>query len=111
MQDKEFIDELKTQLDNVQLSLYAEHNSYEEMLKALAELLNQLITTNFSRLISILYRLDISEKKLQEALRKAGSTTAGEIIAKMIVERQLQKLEARQKYRANNDNIANEDRW
>ncbi|HEX8459813.1 MAG TPA: hypothetical protein VF623_00220 [Segetibacter sp.] len=111
MPDEEFINELKDQLKNVQLNLFVEHSSFDELFKALTVRLNTLITSDFSRLISILYRLDISEKKLQAALRQPASKTAGEIIAGMIVERQAQKIEARKRFKSNNDNISNEERW
>ena len=85
-------------------------SSREEMLSKLSANINLLINTNFDRLISLLYRLDISELRLKKELEEKPGNDAGDIIAGMIVERELQKLQSRQSFRRDN-NIAEEDRW
>ena len=85
-------------------------SSREEMLSKLSANINLLINTNFDRLISLLYRLDISEQRLKKELEENPGNDAGDIIAGMIVERELQKLQSRKSFRRDN-NIAEEDRW
>ena len=85
-------------------------SKYEELHSALANYLNQLITSDFSRLISLLYRLDISENKLKELLAHQEQASAGDIIAAMIIERQLQKIESKRRFRSN-DKIDEAEKW
>lgn len=71
-----------------------------EMLEGvLAERINTMITADFNRLISLLYRVDVSETKLKQLLRENAGTDAGLLIARLILERQWQKIETRKKYR------------
>jgi hypothetical protein len=70
-----------------------------EMLeRVLAERINTLITADFNRLISLLYRIDVSETKLKQLLRENAGTDAGLLIARLILERQWQKIETRRKF-------------
>jgi hypothetical protein len=70
-----------------------------EMLeRVLAERINTLITADFNRLISLLYRIDDSETKLKQLLRENAGTDAGLLIARLILERQWQKIETRRKF-------------
>lgn len=60
---------------------------------------NELIDKDFNKLVNLLYRIDISEKKLKIALQNQDKTiSSGKTIAKLIIERQLQKLEFRKKF-------------
>jgi hypothetical protein len=109
MRDKELIRQLQEQLQKVDLIL-AHQESYEQLRSALSMIINTLITTDFSRMVSILYRLDIPENKLRIAMSKAGEQTAGEVIAEMIIQREIQKIEARKLYKSG-DNISEDERW
>lgn len=67
---------------------------------ALSHYLNELINTDFNKLVSILYRMDVSESKVRQELANASSdTSAGEIIARLLIEREQQKIEWRRKYK------------
>jgi hypothetical protein len=61
----------------------------------LKHLIDELIENDFSRLVQVLYRIDISETKLKDLLRKNTETDASIMIADLIIERQIQKIEAR----------------
>lgn len=63
------VNEIVGELKKVQLELFLKINSYEQLQKVLSERLNFLISNNFSRLISILYCLDISEKKAERLFK------------------------------------------
>ena len=77
----------------------------------LASYINELINHDFEKLVSILYRLDVSEKKLKETLA-SSSTNAGELIAAMIIERQLQKIKTRKEFQQQNkEDIPDEEKW
>ncbi len=72
--------------------------------------INYLIQNNFKKLVSILYKIDIAENKLKQLLHENGEKTAGEIIARLIIERQMQKIDTRKNF-INKDNIAGEEKW
>jgi hypothetical protein len=65
----------------------------------LAEKINTLINDDFDRLIQLLYRIDVSEEKLKKLLRENAGSDAGLLIARLILERQWQKIETRRQYR------------
>jgi len=76
----------------------------------LGSYINDLINHDFEKLIRILYMLDVSEKKLKEALA-SSSAGAGVVIAEMIIERQMQKIKTRSQYRDKKDNISDDEKW
>ena len=47
-------------------------------------------------LVQILYRIDVSEKKIKTLLKENQGSDAGKIIASLIIERQMQKIKSRQ---------------
>lgn len=63
-----------------------------ELFLSLAAYVNELIMTNFERLVQLLYRIDVSEEKLKKLLRQNPESDAGIIIADLIIERQKQKI-------------------
>jgi hypothetical protein len=82
-------------------------------IKKLAEYINGLINYDFNKLIAILYRLDVNEKKLRQllALQQGSADNAGALIAKLIVERQLEKIKLRKKFKQTDSAISEEDKW
>ncbi len=85
--------------------------SAEAFRQKLAEYINVLINHDFNKLILILYRLDVSEKKLKQLLATSPGYNAGNLIATMIIERQLEKIKSRSQYRQSDDAIPEEERW
>ena len=76
-----------------------ENYSNQDLESKLAIYINELIDKDFNKLVNLLYRIDISEKKLKIALQNEDKTiSSGKTIAKLIIERQLQKLEFRKKF-------------
>ncbi|HET6253851.1 MAG TPA: hypothetical protein VFE32_07245 [Puia sp.] len=66
----------------------------------LAKKIDAMIIDDFNRLISLLYRIDVNESKLKQLLKENPGTNAGLLIARLILERQWQKIETRRKYRS-----------
>ncbi len=93
---------------NLEIEL-PERKSYAELKNTLAEHINFLINTDFNKLLKILYRVDVHEKILKTNLQKQ-ETDAGIIIAEMIIERQLQKIKTRKKFKSNDD-IPGDEKW
>lgn len=70
------------------------------LFEALANHIEDLINHDFNKLISILYRIDVSQEKLKEALsNRKQDQSQGEIIADLIIKRQLQKLKFREEFK------------
>lgn len=87
-----------------------ENISYEKLREAVARQINPLITNDFNKLLSLLYRIDINENKLKNMLAKNPSTEASLLIADLIIERQLQKIESRKMFNQRED-MENEEKW
>lgn len=85
-------------------------NNKQQLIDVLAEGVNHLIQTDFTRLINILYRIDISEKTLRETLENQTGKDAGVLIAELIIERQLLKQKMRSRFKSQ-ENIPDDDKW
>ena len=85
--------------------------SFTSFRMALSAHLNYLIMNDFSMLLAILYRIDIDEKKLKTCLRQHRDEDAGYLIADMLIERQLQKILTRARFRAQQSDIPDSDKW
>ena len=84
--------------------------SEEVLLQRLSEFINELIQNNFHRLMLILYKVDISENKLKKSLQANVGQDAASIIAKLIVEREIEKMNSRNSFNGGDDN-SNEEKW
>ena len=71
-----------------------------EILAALANRVTQLLVKDPERFYQIMYRLDISEKKVVNAVNGPEAAMA---VAKLIFQRQWQKAASRAKHRADPD--------
>ena len=77
----------------------------------LAEKIDQLINTDFQKLVLILYRMDVSEIKLKQLLNENPGTDAALIITDLMIERQEQKMISRQQFRKKDENISDDEKW
>ena len=100
------------QLVNEEMAIdLPEKISFEEIREQLSQNINDLIVNDFQKLVSILYRIDISESKLKQLLKEENHEDAGRIITDMIIERQLQKIKTRQQFKQSNENIDESEKW
>ncbi|HET9431346.1 MAG TPA: hypothetical protein VFO70_09215 [Chitinophagaceae bacterium] len=77
----------------------------------LTEKVNELLETDFQYLVSLLYRLDVSETKLKGLLKENPGTDAGIIIADLMIERQAQKIRSRSQFRQRDHDIDENEKW
>lgn len=82
---------LKTETDGTSLE-------FTKIRQQLISIVKELIHCDFEKLLAILYRIDVDEKKLKFALFESNSPAA-ETIVDLIIERQLQKLKYRELFR------------
>ena len=83
----------------------------KKLFEDLSAYINELINHDFERLVSLLYRLDVDEKKLRSLLSHQPGINAGDNIAALIIERQLQKIKSRKENRRDKNDIGQEERW
>ena len=83
-----------------------EQLSFEE----LARTIENLINTDFEKLVFLLYRIDVSEQKINDLLQNTQAGNAGELIVQAIIERLAEKKASREKYKQEGE-IAEEDKW
>ena len=76
----------------------------------MAAYINQLIEKDFSRLVQLLYRLDVSETKLRTVLKESIGLDAGTMIATLILERIAQSKKAREQFRTDRE-IPEDEKW
>jgi len=96
------------QLLNLEGQLTAIHTV--QLKERLALYLNHLLLNDFNKLIQILYRVDVNERKLKELLQNNQQTDAALIIAELLLERQEEKRRTREALKSNED-ISDEDKW
>jgi hypothetical protein len=88
----------------------AEALTQEQLEQALAEHINALINYRFSDLVRLLYRVDVDEERLRMLLANQTTQDAAVIMARLIVERQRQKIETRKQFNPGR-NSSEEERW
>ena len=90
--------EKEFQLEKSYLNLQAkEEISYDQAFLMIVRVVEDLLSKHFNGLINVLYRIDVSEEKLKGALALSNDNPTS-VIAKMILDRQLQKVALRKKY-------------
>jgi len=88
----------------------AKSKTIEEFRIQLVKAVEQLLHNDFPRLIQILYRLDVEEEKLKTELKKHQTGHTADLIADMIIKRQLEKQEMRKRF-GGSEHISEEDKW
>ena len=99
------------QLAAEELGLSLKHDDTSLWMGQLAEKINELLLNDFNKLISILYRMDVSEKKLKALLKEYPDEDAGKIIAQLMIERQAEKIKSRQQFNQQDKNISDDEKW
>jgi hypothetical protein len=84
---------------------------FEDVRRALQAVVNKMIESDFEKLVNILYRVDVNERKLKYLLRENVGSDAADIIADLIIERQMEKIKSRREFSNQDDNISDEEKW
>lgn len=102
MAEKELI-----QIINKQIATdFVENISIQELQQKLIVFINELIQTDFQKLVAILYKIDVDEPKLKSILRENSGKDAADIIAVLIIEREMQKIQTRKQFGSKNNQKA-----
>lgn len=70
----------------------------ERLLQLITDRVDWLIEHNLELLLSSLYRLDVSEQKINQALLPTNDLAPAQAIAKLILDRQKQRIRTRLTY-------------
>lgn len=73
--------------------------------------IRHLLEQDFHRLVSILYRMDVSEGKLRGLLQENPDKDAAELIAALMLERAAQRQKSKEDYGRQNGENDTEERW
>ena len=95
MVKKELIQIINKQVDAHFEEGIAMHQLHEKLIT----FINDLIKNDFQRLVAILYKVDVDEGRLKRILKEKAGEDAAAIIAKLIIERELQKIESREQFK------------
>lgn len=106
MEQKQIINEVAKEMG---IALRDDDFSFNKQL--LISAVNELVATNFDKLISILYRMDVNENKLKLLLKDNPGTDAGLLIANLMIDRQAQKIKSRQQFSQRDNDIDEENKW
>jgi hypothetical protein len=83
----------------------------QQVKQRLEDYINYLIANDFSRLVQLLYMVDVDEQKLKSILRQQPERDAAQVIAELIVTRQQEKARSRQWFAATSLRNDEEERW
>ncbi len=95
---------------DLQLTL-PEKIAWSELQQALSAYVNELVQHDFEKLVRLLYRIDVSEAKIKAALKNETGINAGDLLANLILERQLQKIKHKQAFTPGSDAGSEEEKW
>lgn len=86
--------------------------SEEELFQMLCDRIAWLIEHNMEYLLSLLYRNDVAESKIYFALSPLDPDPANVALAKLVMERQRQRMETKKKYgKQDLDEVDEELKW
>src|SRR6187549_3552835 len=106
MKDEQVLQEVSKELGII---VNEKGHSFDKQI--LAEKIDQLINTDFQKLVLILYRMDVSEIKLKQLLNENPGTNAAIIIVELMIERQAEKIRSRQQFNKSDENINDDEKW
>lgn len=75
-------------------------NSIDDLRNGLEKIIRYLLDKDFERLLLAMYRIDIAENKVKVILSTSEPDKISWELADLIIERELQKVETRRKYRS-----------
>ena len=83
----------------------SEENLLEKIRALLIDKLDFLLNHDLEKLLWILYRIDVSEEKAKQALALQSEKKPSELLADLIIERQIEKAKTRMKYKSDQGDL------
>lgn len=86
--------------EDFDLKTFIDVSDYESLLNALAKAVKNYLDSDLNGLLNTLYRIDINESDVRGILTTAPPEKMAKLLAEKILQRELQKVHTRRKYRA-----------
>lgn len=77
-----------------------EATPYQELFQQILPLVDEMLNDDYIKLMSLLYRIDIEEDFLNRKLKENAQADTDEVIADLIIKRELQKVIIKDMYSA-----------
>ncbi len=74
---------------------------YQELFEQIYPHIDQMISTEYEKLLNIMYRIDLDENKITTYLKQNPMADTSEVITDLILKRELQKVVIRNMYGKN----------
>lgn len=75
------------------------YDAYRELFEQIEPHINQLLHSNRSKFMGILYRIDLSDEQIKKAVENNSSASFSAIISDLIIKRELQKVVIKNQYK------------
>lgn len=85
--------------------------SYQQLRSTLSKQINQLINEDFEKLVFLLYRIDVDEARMRTLLAEHGHGNSADVLADLVLERQLQKIKSRRDFHQRDQPVSEEEKW
>lgn len=86
--------------------------SFEELEQRLAAKLEMLVEKDFQQFVLLLYQVDVPEEKVKQILATQNYPDVYHNVARLIIERQAEKIRSREIYRQPPESLHNdEEKW
>jgi|SRR5215218_841322 len=82
----------------------------EELRQQLIEAINYLLVNDFASLVQLLYKVDVSEKKLKQLLKEKPQTDAAVLVVGLLIQRQEEKIKTKNSFPTGNT-APEEEKW
>jgi hypothetical protein len=76
------------------------YEAYEELFEQIEPHIEKMISSNQSKFMGILYRIDVSDEQIKKAVSQNTSEPFSAIITDLILKRELQKVVIRNHYKS-----------
>lgn len=85
--------------------------TYQQLRDSLATQINELINEDFEKLVFLLYRIDVDEARMRTLLAEHGHGNSAELLADLVLERQMQKIKSRRDFNQRDQQVSEEEKW
>ena len=85
-------------LEEGELSIVHPMDADAELFRQLVPLIRRLLDRDLPRLLNALYRIDVPESKVNAVLHLAEPDKIAPMLARLVMDREYQKIETRKKY-------------
>ena len=88
-----------TLLLNILSGVLPQREQDEELLESLSDRIAHLLMYEMESFMTLMYRMDVSEKKVATALSPNQAEAPNVALAKLVIERQMERMATKKKYK------------